>query len=59
QLLSTNINRIDLEYKPIYLETNKEKNVEIFKRFGFRILQKVIVPGTEIFHWSLLRNPSK
>jgi ribosomal protein S18 acetylase RimI-like enzyme len=57
QLLSTTINRIDPESKPIYLETNKEKNVEIFKRFGFRILQKVIVPGTEIFHWSLLRNP--
>ncbi len=59
QLLSTTINRIDLESKPIYLETNKEKNVEIFKRFGFRILQKVIIPGTEIFHWSLLRNPIK
>ena len=59
QLLSTTINRIDLECKPIYLETNKEKNVNIFKRFGFRILQKVIVPGTEIFHWSLLRNPIK
>ena len=59
QLLSTTINRIDLERKPIYLETNKEKNVEIFKRFGFRILQKIIVPGTEIFHWSLLRNPIK
>ncbi len=59
QLLSANINRIDLECKPIYLETNKEKNVEIFKRFGFHIIQKVIVPGTEIFHWSLLRNPIK
>jgi len=59
QLLSTTINKIDLECKPIYLETNKEKNVEIFKRFGFRILKKVIVPGTEIFHWSLLRNPIK
>ncbi len=59
QLLSTTINRIDLESKPIYLETNKEKNIKIFKRFGFRILQKVIVPGTEIFHWSLLRNPIK
>ena len=59
QLLSTTINKIDLEYKPIYLETNKEKNVEIFERFGFRILQKVMVPGTEIFHWSLLRNPIK
>ncbi len=59
QLLSTTINRIDPESKPIYLETNKEKNVEIFKRFGFRILKKVIIPGTEIFHWSLLRNPIK
>ncbi len=59
QLLSTAISKIDLESKPIYLETNKEKNVEIFKRFGFRILQKLTVPGTEIFHWSLLRNPIK
>jgi len=59
QLLSTAINRIDPECKPIYLETNNEKNIEIFKRSGFRILQKVIVPGTKIFHWSLLRNPIK
>jgi ribosomal protein S18 acetylase RimI-like enzyme len=59
QLLSTTINRIDLESKPIYLETNKEKNVEIFRYFGFRILQKVMVPGTKFFHWSLLRNPIK
>ena len=59
QLLSTTINRIEPESKPIYLETNKEKNVELFKRFGFRILKKVIVPDTEIFHWSLLRNPIK
>ena len=57
QLLSATINRFDLESKPVYLETNKEKNLEIFKRFGFRIIQKVLVPGTEIFHWSLLRNP--
>ena len=59
QLLSTTINRIDPENKPNYLETNTEKNVELFKRFGFRILQKVIVPDTKIFHWSLLRNPIK
>ncbi|MBY8978882.1 MAG: GNAT family N-acetyltransferase [Candidatus Lokiarchaeota archaeon] len=59
QLLSTTINKIDLESKPIYLETNKEKNVELFKQFGFCILQKVILPGTKIFHWSLLRNPIK
>lgn len=59
QLLSAPINIIDLECKPIYLETNKEKKVEIFKSFGFSILQKVIVPGSKIFHWSLFRNPNK
>jgi len=59
QLLSTTIKRIDLERKPIYLETNKEKNLKIFERFGFHILKKAIVPDTELFHWSLLRNPIK
>lgn len=57
QLLSTTINRIDLENKPIYLETNTEKNVKMYKHFGFHILQKAIIPATKIFHWSLLRNP--
>ena len=56
KLLFSTINRIDPERKPIYLETNKERNLEIFKRFGFQILQKVKVPGTKIFHWSLVRN---
>jgi ribosomal protein S18 acetylase RimI-like enzyme len=57
QLLSTPIKKIDLERIPIYLETNTEKNVETYKHFGFRILQKIIIPVTKIFHWSLLRNP--
>lgn len=57
QLLSTPIKKIDLERIPIYLETNTETNVEIYRHFGFHILQKVVIPGTKIFHWSLLRNP--
>ena len=56
-LLSTTIKKIARECKPIYLETYKEKNVKIFRHFGFHILRKVIIPGTKIFHWSLIRNP--
>ncbi|MBA7626092.1 hypothetical protein ES703_33532 [subsurface metagenome] len=58
-LISTTIKRIDKEHKPIYLETNLEKNVEIYKHFGFHVLKKVKIPGTKIFQWCLLRNPIK
>lgn len=55
RMLSFMINHIAKDHKTIFLETNSEKNVKLYKRFGFRILHKVLTPRTNIYHWSMIR----
>jgi ribosomal protein S18 acetylase RimI-like enzyme len=59
RMISFMINRIAKDHKTIFLETNSERNVKIYKYFGFRNLHKVLTPGTNIYHWSMIRCPIK
>jgi predicted GNAT family N-acyltransferase len=47
--------RLDKEKLPCFLETQSEKNVKIYKRYGFRVVEKGAIPDTEIPHWAMLR----
>ncbi|MGI2335992.1 MAG: GNAT family N-acetyltransferase [Dehalogenimonas sp.] len=51
------LERFDLENLPCYLETNTEKNVAIYQRFGFEVLSEGVVPGTKLKLFSMLRKP--
>ncbi len=42
--------------KPCYLETHGSKNVEFYKKLGFRIISKGCVPGTDILQYGMLRD---
>ena len=55
RMISFMINYIAKDHKTIFLETNSEKNVKLYKCFGFRILHKVLTPRTNIYHWSIIR----
>ena len=59
RMLSFMINQVAKDHKTIFLETNSEKNVKLYKRFGFQILHKVLTPRTNIYHWSMIRCPIK
>ena len=59
KMLSFMIKYIAKDHKTIFLETNSEKNVSLYKRFGFRILHKVLTPRTNIYHWNMIRRPIK
>ena len=37
-----------------YLETNIDKNVPIYKHFGFKVLEKCMVPNTNVEHYAML-----
>ncbi len=56
-LLRAMLGRIDKEGLPVYLETHLEKNVAIYKHFGFKILSEEIIPTTNVTQWSMLREP--
>ena len=47
------------EALPVYLETATEKNVEMYKKFGFRVIEKVDLPVINISQWCMIRAYSK
>ena len=55
RLLRPVLERIDRERMPCYLETNAEKNVAIYGRFGFEVVSEDKMPGTEVTTFAMLR----
>ena len=55
KLLKPMLARIDQEHLPCYLDTQNEKNVSIYQHYGFKVVEEVTIPGTEISHWAMLR----
>jgi len=56
-LISTMLKTIESDGLPIYVDTNTEKNVSIYQKYGFEILEHVIIPETDIPLWCMLRKP--
>ncbi len=56
-LLRAMMARTDKEGLPVYLETHLEKNVQIYKHFGFKILSEEIIPNSNVTQWSMCRSP--
>ena len=44
--------------KQVYLETHAEKNVEIYRHFGFEVVSDAPIPGTEVTHWGMAKQAS-
>jgi ribosomal protein S18 acetylase RimI-like enzyme len=55
RLLRPMLDRLEQESLPCYLDTEVEENVAIYQRHGFRVLDYMIVPGTEVRSWGMLR----
>ncbi|MBN1253765.1 MAG: GNAT family N-acetyltransferase [Deltaproteobacteria bacterium] len=54
-LLKAMFARTDRENLPCFLETQNARSMRFYKRFGFRVIEKGVIPGTEIPHWAMLR----
>jgi ribosomal protein S18 acetylase RimI-like enzyme len=44
KLIRAIIEKAETEKKPIYLETQKEDNVKLYKKYGFSVKKKIILP---------------
>ncbi|MFX1378555.1 MAG: GNAT family N-acetyltransferase [Promethearchaeota archaeon] len=55
-LLRAMIPKIENEGFPIYLETNNEKNLGFYQKYGFEIIDHVTIPETDVPLWCMLRN---
>jgi len=57
-LIRTMLARIDEEQLPCYLDTNTEKNVALYEHFGFKVVKRYQIPGSDVINWSMVReNP--
>ncbi len=56
-LMGAMLKKIDSEGLPIYLETNNEKNLSFYQRYGFEIIEHAIIPETDVPLWCMLRKP--
>lgn len=59
RLLKPMLARIDRENMPCYLDTEEEKNVSIYQHFGFKVLEEVKIPSTDIILRAMLREKSR
>ena len=41
--------------RPVYLETHLEKNVSIYRHFGFDVVSEAPLPGTDMTHWGMVK----
>jgi GNAT superfamily N-acetyltransferase len=55
RLLRPMFRRTDGEGLPCYLETQAEKNVAIYRHFGFNVVEEGVVPGSDVRSWAMLR----
>jgi ribosomal protein S18 acetylase RimI-like enzyme len=55
ELLISMLSRIDKDKLPCYLETNNEKNISFYKKYGFEVLDRREIPQTGVINWSMLR----
>ena len=57
KLLRAIIEKAETERKPIYLETQKEENVNLYEKYGFSVKKKIILPEPlNLPMWLMIRN---
>ena len=57
KLMRSMLRKLDEEKLPCFLETQNKNNVEIYKHYGFNIIDKTTIPDAKLEHWSMLRYP--
>ena len=54
-LVAPMLARLDGEGLGCYLETQNEKNLAIYERYGFRVVEEGVIPGGGVKFWAMLR----
>ena len=54
KLMKPLLNYFKLNKKICYLETNNDPNVPIYEHFGFKVMEKTIVPNSNVPHYAML-----
>jgi ribosomal protein S18 acetylase RimI-like enzyme len=55
KLIKAKLAEIDEQNLPCSLHTENEKNVKLYEHFGFKIVEKISVPNSELKSWAMIR----
>jgi ribosomal protein S18 acetylase RimI-like enzyme len=58
RLLKPMLARLDMEGMPDYLETHNDKNIALYRRFGFEVVEESTLPNTTLVTWAMKRSSS-
>lgn len=56
-LLRSRLARCDAEGAPAYLESSNKENVPYYQRFGFEVIEEIVVPDGGPTLWAMWRRP--
>ena len=57
QLITPMLERADSEAKPCYLDTHNEANVNLYRHYGFDVVDQDVMKGLAVKHWVMIRSP--
>lgn len=57
KLLRPMLDFCDNEKMVSYLETNKEKNVDLYRHYGFQLKKEANIPKSNVIHYAMVRSP--
>ena len=55
KLMDVLIDEADKKQLPIYLETATRRNVDMYERRGFKVIQEVMHPIIDLPQWAMIR----
>ncbi|MFX0024648.1 MAG: GNAT family N-acetyltransferase [Candidatus Hermodarchaeota archaeon] len=55
-LLNSMFIQIDKQNLATFLDTNNKENIPIYKKHGFKILEKYEIPNTKLINWAMIRD---
>ena len=58
-LMSPVLDRCDRNHIPAYLETATGRNVLLYKRLGFDVVEELTLPNTDVHGWLMLRGRTR
>jgi ribosomal protein S18 acetylase RimI-like enzyme len=59
RLIRPVLGRLDRKKIACYLNTQNVKNIPVYEHFGFKVVEQVALPGTNIVHTDMLRKPGE
>ncbi len=57
KLMKPMLERIEREGYLVYLETNHEGNIDLYKHLGFEVTDECLVPETNMKNWAMIKYP--